>query len=48
MPDWFKLARHDAVSVVQANGPVTSGKIDMIAVNRSVFGFFGTQDTAGS
>ena len=37
VPDWSKLSRHDAVRVLLRDGRVIAGRIDMIAVDRSVF-----------
>ena len=37
VPDWSKLSRDDAVRVLLRDGRIISGRIDMIAVDRSVF-----------
>jgi hypothetical protein len=37
VPDWSKLARDDAVRVLLRDGRIVAGRIDMIAVDRSVF-----------
>ncbi|MET4591842.1 hypothetical protein [Arthrobacter sp. 754] len=37
LPDWSKLSRNDAVTVLRPDGSAVSGHIDMIAVDRSVF-----------
>ena len=37
VPDWSKLSRQDAVRVLLRDGRVITGRIDMIAVDRSVF-----------
>ncbi|MFC7847374.1 hypothetical protein ACFUTU_02745 [Arthrobacter sp. NPDC057388] len=37
VPDWSKLSRQDAVRVLLRDGRVIAGRIDMIAVDRSVF-----------
>ena len=37
VPNWSKLSRNDHVQVLHRDGRVTSGRIEMIAVDRSVF-----------
>lgn len=37
LPDWSKLSRDDSVRVLRPDGNVFSGRIDMIAIDRSVF-----------
>lgn len=37
VPDWSKLSRQDAVRVLLRDGRIIAGRIDMIAVDRSVF-----------
>ncbi|WAH99159.1 hypothetical protein [Arthrobacter sp. MMS18-M83] len=37
LPDWSQLSRHDTVKVCCNNANVLSGRIDMIAYDRSVF-----------
>ncbi|WP_311214716.1 MULTISPECIES: hypothetical protein [unclassified Arthrobacter] len=37
VPDWSKLARDDTVTVLRSDGNIVTGKIDMLAVDRSVF-----------
>ncbi|MBT2515688.1 hypothetical protein [Arthrobacter sp. ISL-30] len=37
VPDWSRLSRRDAVRVIRSDGSAISGRIDMIAVDRSVF-----------
>ena len=37
VPDWSKLSRGDVVRVFQSDGSALSGRIDMIAMDRSVF-----------
>ena len=37
IPNWSKLSRNDHVRVLHRDGRVTSGRIEMIAVDRSVF-----------
>lgn len=37
LPDWSKLARGDRVCVTRQDGTSTSGVIDMLALDRSIF-----------
>lgn len=37
IPDWSKLSRADEVAVYRQAEAVASGRIDMIAIDRSVF-----------
>ncbi|MFI2565208.1 hypothetical protein [Paenarthrobacter sp. NPDC018779] len=37
VPNWSKLSRNDRVQVFHRDGRVTSGQIEMISVDRSVF-----------
>lgn len=37
VPDWSKLSRNDSVRVLRSDGSALSGRIDMIAIDRSVF-----------
>jgi hypothetical protein len=37
LPDWSKLSRGDAVTAVHKNGRVITGRIEMMALDRSVF-----------
>ncbi|MDQ0212421.1 hypothetical protein [Arthrobacter bambusae] len=37
IPDWNKLARADEVSIRRADGRISSGRIDMLSMDRRVF-----------
>ena len=37
VPDWSRLTRDDVVQVLGKDGMATTGRIDMIAVDHSVF-----------
>jgi hypothetical protein len=37
VPNWSRLTRDDVVQVLGKDGTATTGRIDMIAVDRSVF-----------
>lgn len=37
VPDWSQLSRNDAVQVARRDGTVTTGHIDMVAMDRSIF-----------
>lgn len=37
VPDWSQLSKNDAVQVARRDGTVTTGRIDMVALDRKIF-----------
>ncbi|MFF1831982.1 hypothetical protein [Paenarthrobacter sp. NPDC058040] len=40
IPDWSKLRRDDHVTVLRTDGQTVAGRIDMIAIDRTLFWLF--------